>query len=393
MASTIHFDPVQNYDCIQCGRGCRMGWDIPVEPRVLEGLQGHPLVLRVIQDKGAPFRHEDDQSFIKSSKECKECGFLEGDNLCGIHRELGFAAKPSTCQVFPFVITDTPDGYFVGTTYYCSSVRENSGRPLSEHRDDVQALLDASAPMNKVAADGLVIYNRYYTNWADYVALETELVRQAAEVGYLEALSRAVLGVAAAMAELPRLEEEPEAYPGEKLRAAWQHPRIPGGQASRQLGQVVSMQIGDFFKFYLDKEDWDEVDGAIFAGGTFRLPQYGFEGTWLQLQDLVGHRVGTRFDEQIERYLAHLVFRKALVVHPPLLASLCQLQMLTGFLRTYTALIAFHAGRQEAAQHDYYDALEIAETYLVTHGRNRRIVNDMAADVLVGTFRPKAVLG
>lgn len=392
MSSTIHFDPVQNYDCIQCGRGCRMGWDIPVEPRVLAGLQGHPLVLRVIEEKGPPFRHENEQSFIQSSKECKSCGFLEGDNLCGIHRELGFAAKPSTCQVFPFVITHTPDGYFVGTTYYCSSVRENSGRPLSEHRDDVQALVDAAAPMNKVAADGLVIYNRYYTNWQDYLQLEAEIVRQAARMGYLEALSRAVIAVAACMGELPRLEEEPESYPGARLREAWDHPRMPRGSAAKQLGQVESMQIGDFFKFYLEKDVWEEVDGAVFAGGTFSLPEYEFEGTWQKLQGLVSERVGSRFDDQIERYLAHLVFRKALVVHPTLLASLCQLQMLTGFLRTYTALIAFKAGRTEAAQHDYYDALEIAETYLVTHGRNRRIVNDMAADVLVSTFRPKTAV-
>lgn len=369
---SLQFGSDVRYDCVQCGRGCQMGWDIPVEPEVAERVQNHPLSLRVVN----AFVERDGQQFIRADQQCRSCGFLEDDLLCGIHRELGFAAKPATCQTFPFVLTETPDGTYVGATFYCSAVRQNLGRPLSQHADDVAALLAAGAPTNRVAADGLQVFGRRYTSWAAYQKLEQRLLERSDQVGLQQALAQATLGLARRAAGWEQPDEPAPLAEGE-LDAVWDE----RSNADGALRQLIGMQLGDYFKFLLQRELWDGVDK-----GAFSLPAFNWSGGWNDLWALVDERVGRQFDEEIDRYRRHLIFRKALIIHPPLLGSLTQLHVLPDFLRVFSALNACRHGRQ-AETADYHAALEEAETYLVTHGRNRRIIHEMASEDLVNYLR------
>ena len=377
----LHFDPRQNYDCLMCGRGCRAGWDIPVEAEVVANLEKQPLVLRIIQEQGPVFRHVEGTTFIQNSKDCPNCRFLAEDQLCSIHREMGFEAKPATCKLFPFVMTQTPEGIFAGTTYYCSATRQNHGRNTSAHEADLRAQLELGAPINKVAGDGLVIHNRYYISYRDYLGMEKELLSRAETVGLREALARATLGLACVMAELPLLEEGVQAI-GKKIPEMWDHPAVPSGSAVLQLRWLGDLQLCDYFKFSLERDQWDQVEAALYDGTPFALPHYQWHGTVADLNGLVDDR----FDPEIDRYLGHLVWRKALVVHPPLLPSLLQLTMLPQFLKVHAALLAHKRGHSVCDQ-DYWDALEEAETYLVTHGRNRRVVNELAVEVMLNMLR------
>ena len=394
----IFFDPQQNYDCLQCGRGCRAGWDIPVEPAVVARVQTLPVRANAFRQTYACPRHPQEvpdeggkcprchldavhQVFIQNSKDCPNCSFLDPDQLCSIHRQLGYEAKPATCKLFPFVLTQTPDGVYAGTTYYCTATRQNHGRPSSVHVDDLRLQLDHQAPVNRVAADGLVVYGRYYISYRDYQGLEAELTRRAASRGYLEALSLATLGLGCLMAELPDLEEEIVPI-GERLPEMWNHPALPYGSPVARLQELSRSQLADYFMFSLEKSLWPEVENGLSQGTPFSLPHFNWRGTFCELEKLVDDR----FNSKIERYLEHLVWRKALVVHPLLLPSLCQLQMLPTFLKVQAGLLA-HLRNHEVTEQDYYDALENAETYLVTHGRNRRIIHEWAADILLGTLR------
>lgn len=377
----LHFDPQQNYDCLMCGRGCRAGWDIPVEPGVVAHLEKQPLVLRIIQEQGPVFRRVEDATFIQNSKDCPNCRFLAEDQLCSIHRELGFEAKPATCKLFPFVMTETPEGIFAGTTYYCTATRQNHGRNTSVHEADLRAQLEHGAPINKVAADGLVLHNRYYISYRDYLDLEKALLSRSDTLGLREALARATLGLACIMAELPLLEDGVEAI-GKKMPEVWEHPALPSGSAVRQLRSLGDLQLCDYFKFSLARDKWEEVEAALYDGVAFELPHYQWRGTLVELNGLADDR----FDGEIDRYLRHLVWRKALVVHPPLLPSFLQLTMLPQFLKVHAGLLAHKRGHALCDQ-DYWDALEEAETYLVTHGRNRRVVNELAVEVMLNMLR------
>lgn len=379
----LHFDPQQNYDCLMCGRGCRAGWDIPVEPEVVANLEKQPLVLRIIGEQGPVFRTVTDEeggqkTFIQNSKDCPNCRFLAEDQLCSIHREMGFEAKPATCKLFPFVMTQTPEGIFAGTTYYCTATRQNHGRNAAVHEADLRHQLEHGAPINKVAMDGLVLHNRYYVSYRDYLGLERELLRRAESVGLMEALSQAALGLGQLMAGLPELEDGVRPL-GKMLPRIWELAPTP---AAPQLRFLNDLQVCDYFKFSLERPLWDEVEAALFSNTSFYLPHFGWRGTLAELNALKDDR----FDAQIERYLSHLVWRKGLVVHALLLASLLQFAMLPHFLKIHAALLAHKRGH-EVCDQDYWDALEEAETYLVTHGRNRRVVNELAVQVLLNQLR------
>lgn len=377
----LHFDSNQNYDCLMCGRGCRAGWDIPVEPEVAANLEHQPLVLRIIGEQGPVFRKVEDQIFIQNSKDCPNCRFLAEDQLCSIHRELGFEAKPATCKLFPFVMTQTPEGIFAGVTYYCTATRQNYGRNTSAHEADLRIQLEQGAPINKVAGDGLVIFNRYYISYRDYLALEKELLVRSERVGLREALAQATLGMACLMAGLPILEDGVQAI-GKRLPEIWDHPAMPPGPSVRQLRSLTDLQLCDYLKFGLERSAWDEVEAGLYEGTAFSLPHYNWRGTLAELNALADDR----FDAEIDRYLAHLVWRKGLVVHPPLLPSLLQFTMLPQFLKVHAGLLAHKRGHAVCDQ-DYWDGLEEAETYLVTHGRNRRVVNELGVDVMLNMLR------
>ena len=129
----LHFPEGQNYDCVMCGAGCESLWTVPVEAAVVEKIEAHPLGIRVINENGAAFSREEDGGYAIYYKDPTDprCGFFRQDKLCSIHAELGMEEKPLTCQQFPFHLTETPDGVYVGLSYMCTAARQNSGRPVS----------------------------------------------------------------------------------------------------------------------------------------------------------------------------------------------------------------------------------------------------------------------
>jgi Fe-S-cluster containining protein len=66
------------------------------------------------------------------------CIFLDDDNLCAIHKELGFEAKPFMCKHFPYYLTDTPEGVIVSYDFGCPTVIADDGDPIEQEGDSVR---------------------------------------------------------------------------------------------------------------------------------------------------------------------------------------------------------------------------------------------------------------
>ncbi|MCH7592212.1 MAG: YkgJ family cysteine cluster protein [Planctomycetes bacterium] len=68
------------------------------------------------------------------------CVFLDADNRCRIHTELGEEAKPLACRIFPFSVRPTRDGWQASLRFDCPSVIESKGAPIGQHRPLLQEL-------------------------------------------------------------------------------------------------------------------------------------------------------------------------------------------------------------------------------------------------------------
>lgn len=171
-----HFAAGQNFECSQCARCCR-GWRISVDAQTAKNLQTSPLRQRLEEKNGRTYARKDSQDI---------CTFLTPDQRCQIHAELGAAAKPRGCRQFPFRLTNTPDGIFVGTSFSCPSIQNNQGGPLTDYRGELEGL---AANLPVLGAEGLPVWRDQRLGWSDYRRLEDFMLqREAVETGLSEGL-------------------------------------------------------------------------------------------------------------------------------------------------------------------------------------------------------------
>lgn len=359
----FHLPSQQAYDCLQCGRSCQAGWDIPVEEEVRQTLENHPLTLRVIQERGAALVPKKHEWVLNMNPQQPRCGFLEPDLLCGLHKELGPEAKPHTCRLFPYILSETPEGLFVGVSYSCSAARSNAGRPLSEQQADIEGLLKVGVAVNRIPSDGLPLHGSWFVSWTEYRNLEKLLLEQALQKGWQPAIADLLLGLAAQI-------------------ALWPRPRNTSPRPAPASTPLAGPHAGHLLSS-LRKEMWRLLAPSFpsdLAGvePATRSDYQALNPDW---------EAGFRLDNsEVDRYLEHIVFRKQLVIHPTLLGNLCLLDFLPDFLGCYAQAFARHRQRP-LSQQDYWDALDLAEKFLVYHCRGLRPIYQKAARHLVSLLQ------
>lgn len=358
---TLHWPEGQNYDCVMCGRGCESMWTIPVDDHVREKIEAHPLGLRVINQNGAAFSKNEEGGYVihYADPARPRCGFLDDKKLCLIHSELGMNEKPTTCQQFPFHLTATPDGVYVSVSFFCTSVRENSGRPLQAHEDWLRELLARGARISDVPADEVRIGPDRVTSWGDYLAFEEELRRRIGEQGLDLSIQQALVVCARASREQSMLSLGWDAFELEEA---------PLGGAVGSMFDTLLFVLAKLFLDDTSPERIGQVDQAFANGEAIDLPEFRWHGSWFDLLRFQDQAVGERFEDDLDRWVAMHLHRKSLLVHRPMLDNLWMLALVPRFVRCYTALYASAAGRTEAAAEDFYRALELAEMYLGTNG-------------------------
>lgn len=180
------------FDCAGCGNCCRADWTIRVEPTKWEKLTEFGPKL-AIANPILP-------------KEAGRCVFLEADARCRVHAQLGAASKPLDCQMFPFVLTPTPDGLEVGLSYFCPSVRGQQGRPLEGHAVELERLgREARLPLTLTGPFRL--HGTSSTGWAGYKFWEQELLSRLPQDPE-RVLEGALVGLLAHHASWGRIESE-----------------------------------------------------------------------------------------------------------------------------------------------------------------------------------------
>lgn len=362
----LNFDPKISYECVQCGRGCFNAWDIYVEPQVVERLKDHALTLRVIEDRGQAFAHEDGRHKIFKSEEHPRCGFLEEDMLCSIHREIGYEAKPLACQQYPFLLTQTPDGVVhVSAAYSCTAVREECGPPLAESRASIEDLVARGGRIHRLGRH-LQVLSPWLATYTEIKLFEEELLRRLGSWdGVLEG---AIGGLGSVLSS--QFQPEEDTVLGEGLLAhSWVKARELSGEVRSRLQFLHSVLTMGLLKPCLpgqNREEWRKIDEALFGEVDLELADFNWSGPLADLELWVNQSIGNRFDAGIDRYQSSLFFRKAHLTMGGLLPGLWLLWSKPAILRLLTGLQAWKHER-EAIQEDFLWALERVETRLVGH--------------------------
>ena len=138
---SLRIDPEQRFSCAQCGRCCRR-WDVLVTEAERDTY--------VKRDVARWFRETDNATegtdrdpfepvpgwrgyYRIRSRADGACGFLSDDDRCRIHEELGGAAKPLTCRMFPFTFHPVAGGAVVTASFGCPTIVANRGELVSSN--------------------------------------------------------------------------------------------------------------------------------------------------------------------------------------------------------------------------------------------------------------------
>ena len=130
MALKFEFLEGLRFTCTLCADCCRL--DVPLFPGEEDRLA------RLDWGEDVPSREEVGRTLEGGQRALNRtakgvCIYLADDGRCRIHTRFGESAKPRACRSFPFTFHRLGARIAVDTSFYCKSIAERSGAPLSEH--------------------------------------------------------------------------------------------------------------------------------------------------------------------------------------------------------------------------------------------------------------------
>ena len=166
----------QNFSCDNCGFCCS-NWKVKVDPEKVSELKATE-AFRTLEKSGyLPLRVLGEDTAMAMRPD-GFCPFHDGRG-CSIHREKGLQAKPTVCQMFPFSLVNSPDGYYLSLSFSCPSVLKGKGRPVSEQMESLQKAVSASSFFANSPMDSeshVALTSKRAISWQQYLAVEQGLL-------------------------------------------------------------------------------------------------------------------------------------------------------------------------------------------------------------------------
>ncbi|MHC4870279.1 MAG: YkgJ family cysteine cluster protein [Planctomycetota bacterium] len=138
--SKLQYAPGVNYTCTGCGLCCSKGWCISLSNENLQEFQKINWAEKYPYLEGAELFVPIGNQYRFGMDDNGRCLFLDSENKCLIHREIGFAEKALTCRFYPLTMTATDNGVRVGAHFSCPAVAEGGGVPLSDRKEKIELL-------------------------------------------------------------------------------------------------------------------------------------------------------------------------------------------------------------------------------------------------------------
>lgn len=358
MATRIIFPEGYHYDCGSCSKCCHTEWNVFVDPTAFEKVCGSPLFDKLKEQYGSDPMY---MSEVDGNPSCLAmvkhdgCVFLDSDNLCMIHRDMGLGSKPLGCREFPFLPVPTPDGVVIGLSFYCTAVQDDKGRDTREHADKVVGML-REYRYTGVGFKPIALTEQVSVTWESYKLIEEmareDLVRfpdlrSAAWHTFKKVCLVALLAERAVQSEGSDEAASPQAGPkvidDERFADLMEMANVDHIAEDEVFRAVENMFLVGVLGV-LESSDRPQrriINDAIVARETFT------SGIFKKEIDLRGFddfrlEADTGFSEApFKRYLGMLVFRKFLALKRNILANTALYFLTIGLLEWYRDLSAY----------------------------------------------------
>lgn len=315
---------------------------VEIMPQESKRLQVSPVTWELQAQGYQPLRLLDSGRVFLNKKEDGSCTYLNEEKRCSIHARDGYLAKPWTCQTFPFHAEPTPDGIFIGLSFACTAVAQQSGRPLEAHREDLTQRFEG-----RLDDATYLLWGETPLSWEHYRLVEARLTRGLAErfdLGLL--LGAAALCQVVKTGDWSLLEGSPAlgapmGRRADELLGGLLTLIQTAGEAPERVEEVLRAVAGQqpYYSHVLERE----VNVRQFADA---LPEW--------------------YVPRTRKYLEHLLWRKTLVKAPNVLARACLLPLVSHAVRYFT--LAYAAPAVPEPSH-WEQALSLLEGRLMFHAK------------------------
>lgn len=379
MSTRLIFPEGYHYDCGAAAKCCHTEWNVFVDPTAYEKVCGSPLFERLKDQHGTDPMY---MTTVDGNKACLAlvkpggCVFLDADNLCMIHRDMGIASKPLGCREFPFLPVPTPDGVVVGLSFYCDAVQKDQGRDVSEYAEVIEGFL-REYRYTGVGFRPIPLTAKVAVSWEGYKLIEAMAQEDLATLPDLRAAmwhtfkKICVVSMLAERAVEGAPEQGPVVIEDDRLADILDLARVDHVARDEVFTALENMFLVGVLGVLEanERSERRQIHEAIEARETFT------SGVFRQEVDL------TRFDEfrlgfdpgdseaPFRRYASMLLFRKLLALKRPIVANASLYYLSLGLLEWYRDLAAHVRGKSAPDAADIRTAFDVLERDLVEHAR------------------------
>ena len=352
----LHLPTDQSFACTSCGRCCRACWTIAVEPEAEPAIRSSQAYQARVREGFLPLTIQQERVAV-ARKHDNSCTFLDQDNLCELHRELGGEHKPVVCQTYPYLLTETPDGIFITLSYACPAVSEGTGPPVEQQRAYLEQMISRrgdKVPQTPRVTESVEMTRGHNLSWSEYRKLEDELLAGLSQQDPVSSL----LGAAVHLIWV-----EPATGDFQRPAGGFGLTR-PYNFAGfdRQLATMVTCNLLAITEDVTDPQERAQLGSFLWNGGRHSSTRFGLTLPMFQLC----RPSGPSAQQRVSRYLRGAIFGKRLLlgsVVSRLLALTCGIAILLFYVEAFTA-----NGDDETTAFDR--AFTLIESELLSHTRS-----------------------
>lgn len=208
---TVHSPIDQRFTCNSCGKCCHTPWKVKVAAERVPVIESTARYQTLARRGFTPLPVVGDETQV--GRDAQGACLFHVTGGCSIHAEIGKSAKPIVCQIYPFSLVNSPEGYFLSLHFSCPSVLKGTGQPLVEQ---LPALAEAVSGSTYFSQQSMppdthvaLTWDRALS-WRGYRALEQDLLTHLGSVHPVRELLEAATWLAIQSRDLENFQWHPQ---------------------------------------------------------------------------------------------------------------------------------------------------------------------------------------